>query len=33
MLEVHLVHGGYVDADLLIDARAEHGTELGRVIN
>ena len=28
MLKVHLVDGGYVDADLLIDARAEHGIEL-----
>ena len=26
--EVHLVDAGYVDADLLIDAKAEHGIEL-----
>ena len=28
MLEVRLVDGGYVDANLLIDARAKHGIEL-----
>jgi len=26
--EVHLVDAGYVDADLLVDAKAEHGIEL-----